>query len=179
MTNTGCTRHIIARAPIDSRQAQQRQTQQFQQRQESDFQTQQTIQGAISRVEQMETQWRATNPDYAAIHPHIKNEMKTIAEQFPPTMWPRQVELLYNSISRAMASQSRPQAAFAQQQHWDFSTAHVQGHPPDAIAAYANETKPDLIIMGSHGHSALGSIIMGSTTSGVLARCAIPVLLVR
>ena len=73
----------------------------------------------------------------------------------------------------------KPIRAFAQQQHWDFSTAHVQGQPSQAIAAYALETKPDLIVMGSHGHSALANVVMGSTTSGVLALCRIPVLLVR
>jgi nucleotide-binding universal stress UspA family protein len=39
--------------------------------------------------------------------------------------------------------------------------------------------KADLIVMGTHGHSALGSLITGSTVSGVLARCQTPVLLVR
>ncbi|MDB5900444.1 MAG: UspA protein [Ramlibacter sp.] len=73
----------------------------------------------------------------------------------------------------------KPIRAFAQQQHWDFSTAHLQGPAAEAIATYAEETKTDLIIMGTHGYSALGRIIMGSTVSGVLARCEIPVLLVR
>jgi nucleotide-binding universal stress UspA family protein len=73
----------------------------------------------------------------------------------------------------------KPIRAFAQQQHWDFSTAHVQGPAAEAIANYARDTKPDLIIMGSHGHSALASVVMGSTASGVLARCEVPVLLVR
>jgi nucleotide-binding universal stress UspA family protein len=73
----------------------------------------------------------------------------------------------------------KPIRAFAQQQHWDFSTAHLQGRASEVIAQYAGETKADLIIMGTHGHSALGNIIMGSTVGGVLARCEIPVLLVR
>ncbi len=73
----------------------------------------------------------------------------------------------------------KPIRAFAQQQHWDFSTAHVEGPAGEAIAAYALETKPDLIVMGTHGHSALGNLFMGSTVTGVLARCQVPVLLVR
>jgi nucleotide-binding universal stress UspA family protein len=73
----------------------------------------------------------------------------------------------------------KPIRAFAQQQQWDFSTAHVQGPASEAIASYARDTKPDLIVMGSHGHSALDSVVMGSTASGVLARCRFPVLLVR
>ncbi len=100
----------IARAR-DGRQAQQRQNQQFQQRQESDFQQQHATRTAIQAVERMESQWRATNPDYAAIHPHIQSEMQTIARQFPPTMWPQQIDLLYKTISRAMASQARTQGS--------------------------------------------------------------------
>jgi nucleotide-binding universal stress UspA family protein len=73
----------------------------------------------------------------------------------------------------------KPAQAFAAEQRWDSSTAHVQGRPAEAIVAYAEETRPDLIVMGSHGHSALGTMIMGSTVSGVLARCSVPVLLVR
>jgi nucleotide-binding universal stress UspA family protein len=33
--------------------------------------------------------------------------------------------------------------------------------------------------MGSHGHSALGNIVLGSVATGVLARCTVPVLLIR
>lgn len=88
---------------------QQAQNRQYEQRQRQDFQSQQTMQGAITRVEQMEAQWRATNPDYAAIHPHIQAEMQTIAQRFPPQLWPQQVELLYKSLSRAMTQVGRPQ----------------------------------------------------------------------
>ena len=37
----------------------------------------------------------------------------------------------------------------------------------------------ELILMGSHGHSALGKLVMGSVTTNVLAHCGVPVLLVR
>jgi nucleotide-binding universal stress UspA family protein len=33
--------------------------------------------------------------------------------------------------------------------------------------------------MGSHGQSALGNVVLGSVASGVLARCDVPVLLIR
>jgi nucleotide-binding universal stress UspA family protein len=33
--------------------------------------------------------------------------------------------------------------------------------------------------MGSHGHAALGNMILGSVAAGVLARCDAPVLLIR
>ena len=48
----------------------------------------------------------------------------------------------------------------------------------DALTV-ARREKPDLIVMGSHGHSALAGMVLGSVVSGVLARCKAPVLLIR
>lgn len=53
------------------------------------------------------------------------------------------------------------------------------GHAPDVIAKIADEGKYDLIIMGSHGHSNLLNLVLGSVATRVLARCKVPVLLVR
>lgn len=73
----------------------------------------------------------------------------------------------------------KPIRAFAQQQHWELSTTQLQGPAADAIAGYARDTKPDLLVMGTRGHSSLASVVMGSTVTGVLGRCQVPVLLVR
>jgi len=53
------------------------------------------------------------------------------------------------------------------------------GHAAEAIAAVADAGEPDLIVMGTHGHSALGNVLLGSVATGVLARCRAPVLLVH
>jgi nucleotide-binding universal stress UspA family protein len=53
------------------------------------------------------------------------------------------------------------------------------GNAADLIAATAKEGHFDLVIMGSHGQSALSSLVMGSVTSRVLAHCTTPVLIVR
>lgn len=73
----------------------------------------------------------------------------------------------------------RPVKAFADQQGWTIRVAHAAGPAADTIAAFAEIEKPDLIVMGSHGHSALGSMMLGSVSTGVLARCKIPLLLIR
>lgn len=73
----------------------------------------------------------------------------------------------------------RPIAAFAEQNGWKAKLTQVHGYPAEAIAEFAATLKPDLIVMGSHGHSALGNMILGSVASGVLARCKAPVLLIR
>lgn len=56
---------------------------------------------------------------------------------------------------------------------------HKVGHPANEIAATATKGKYDLVMMGTHGHSALNNLIMGSVVTKVLALCTAPVLLVR
>ena len=73
----------------------------------------------------------------------------------------------------------RPARAFAEKRGWPVQTAHAVGQTAEEIAAYANKHKPLLIVMGAHGHSALAGAVLGSVTQGVLARCKVPVLLVR
>jgi nucleotide-binding universal stress UspA family protein len=73
----------------------------------------------------------------------------------------------------------RPVKRFADQQGWKVTLAHVPGFAAEAIAAFAETLKPDLIVMGSHGHSALGGAVLGSVANGVLARCKVPLLLIR
>ena len=72
-----------------------------------------------------------------------------------------------------------PVRKFAAQRGWKVTLRHAHGPAAETIAALVEESRPDLIVMGSHGHSALGSVVLGSVTNGVLARCRTPVLLVR
>lgn len=73
----------------------------------------------------------------------------------------------------------KPLHAFAKQSGWKVDLVHQIGHAAECIAAYAKQHKIDLIVMGTHGHGALGNAVLGSVTSGVLGRCSTPVLLVR
>ncbi|MET3916432.1 nucleotide-binding universal stress UspA family protein [Variovorax sp. OAS795] len=57
--------------------------------------------------------------------------------------------------------------------------AHKVGHAADEIAAFAQNGKFDLLVMGSRGQGALSNLVLGSVAMKVLARCAVPVLLVR
>jgi nucleotide-binding universal stress UspA family protein len=71
----------------------------------------------------------------------------------------------------------RPIGAFVEQNKWRAELRHEVGHAADVIANAAKEV--DLVVLGSHGHSALGSLFLGSVASGVLARCKTPTLIVR
>ena len=53
------------------------------------------------------------------------------------------------------------------------------GSPFHEIVGYATEQKADLIVMGSHGRSALAHILMGSVAEKVVRKATCPVLCVR
>jgi nucleotide-binding universal stress UspA family protein len=54
------------------------------------------------------------------------------------------------------------------------------GHPVEHIVKEAQKSKVDLIVMGSHGRSALAAAVLGSVTYGVIHKeTKVPVLIVR
>jgi len=54
------------------------------------------------------------------------------------------------------------------------------GHPVEDIVEEAKKSRADLIIMGSHGRSALAAAVLGSVTYGVIHNeTDVPVLIVR
>jgi len=54
------------------------------------------------------------------------------------------------------------------------------GHPVKEIVKEAKRSKADLIVMGSHGRSALSATVLGSVSYGVIHNyTSIPVLIVR
>ena len=52
-------------------------------------------------------------------------------------------------------------------------------NPKDAIVHYADELKPDLVVMGAHGHKGLKDIVFGTTINAVRHKLKMPLLVVR
>jgi len=71
-----------------------------------------------------------------------------------------------------------PVRAFAAQNHWSFEARYLVGHPGDEIAQAAEEGQFGMIVMGTHGHSSLANVLLGSVATRVLARTKLPVLLI-
>lgn len=59
-------------------------------------------------------------------------------------------------------------------------TVIKSGHPVEEIVKDAEKSKVDLIVMGSHGQSALAAATLGSVTYGVIHKdTTIPILVVK
>lgn len=54
----------------------------------------------------------------------------------------------------------------------------AEGSPAATILSEAKALNADVIVMGTHGHSTLGEIVMGSVVNKVLHKADIPVLVI-
>jgi nucleotide-binding universal stress UspA family protein len=72
-----------------------------------------------------------------------------------------------------------PVRHFAAQKGWRLDAQYRVGHAGDVIAEMADSGRYDLVVMGSHGYSALGGAVLGSVATRVLARCRTPVLILH
>ena len=61
----------------------------------------------------------------------------------------------------------------------DVETTLLKGRPADEIVAFADSIDADLIVVGSRGHGAIASALIGSVSRGVLHESRRPVLIVR
>ena len=63
-------------------------------------------------------------------------------------------------------------------QGFDVTSAFTDGLPATRILELAAKRKADLIVLGSHGHTALYELLLGGTTHLVLKKARCPVLVV-
>jgi universal stress protein A len=63
--------------------------------------------------------------------------------------------------------------------HLNLRTDVREGTPFLEIVRYAREAEVDLIVMGTHGHSGLAHVLLGSVTEKVVRKAPCPVLTVR
>ncbi|NML17114.1 universal stress protein [Azohydromonas caseinilytica] len=72
-----------------------------------------------------------------------------------------------------------PIRAQLQERGFEVSFKGLVGRAPDVISQLATSEGYDMLIMGSHGHSALGNLILGSVVTNVMANTSTPVLVIR
>ncbi len=122
---------------------------------------------------------------YLAAHPEFLADVSSItALTVQPMLPPRARATLGKEVvdsyhADEAAKVLDPVVKYLSRQNLKPKTAWKVGPAGETIAKFAEAGKFDLIIMGSHGQSALSNLVMGSVATRVLAHCKVPVLLVR
>ena len=101
-----------------------------------------------------------------------------------PTIPPRAAAALDRELLHAYYADEgekvfKPLRTFLDGQRIAATFPSKTGHVADVISKTAADDKFDLVMMGSHGHSELAGLVMGSVTTRVLAGCKVPLLIVR
>jgi nucleotide-binding universal stress UspA family protein len=73
----------------------------------------------------------------------------------------------------------KPLRSFFARQGLQASFVAKVGAPAEVIADTARKGRYDLVILGSHGHGAMGNLVLGSVATKVLAGCSTPALIIR
>lgn len=73
----------------------------------------------------------------------------------------------------------KPAEAILTRQGVPFRPVKLVGDPGKEVVQHAVASGCDLIVMGTHGHTAMGNLVMGSVATKVLASSTVPVLLLK
>lgn len=73
----------------------------------------------------------------------------------------------------------KPVREFAHMQGWAWREQVAVGPVGETLARIVEAEKPDLLVMGSHGHGSFTSALLGSVAGRLLSHTQVPVLLVR
>lgn len=97
-------------------------------------------------------------------------EVTAASAIFPGTVFSAREEA--ESIARAVVDAARRSGAIATYLTWE-------GQPGEAIVAAAESEGADLVVVGTHGRSVIGRLLLGSVSEYVVRHSRVPVMVVR
>lgn len=107
-----------------------------------------------------------------------KKALKFSVDFSENTAWPL-TAIIINSDSKKAAALADKIEDSLEDRSADCAIVTLQGKETEEIINYIKEGAVELMAMGAFGHNRLRSLIMGSTTSYVIQKSTIPVLLTR
>jgi len=107
-----------------------------------------------------------------------KKALKFSVDFSENTAWPL-TAIIINSDSKKAAALADEIEDSLEDRSADCAIVTLQGKETEEIINYIKEGAVELMAMGAFGHNRLRSLIMGSTTSHVIQKSTVPVLLTR
>ncbi len=92
--------------------------------------------------------------------------------------WPLTVVIITSDANKAAELSAQVESA-AQEGAADCETIILSGKEGDEILKFIREGAVELMVMGAYGHNRLREWLVGSTTSHIIKKSPIPVLLIR
>jgi nucleotide-binding universal stress UspA family protein len=86
------------------------------------------------------------------------------------------INAYYNEESKAALA---PSEKILRDKGIPYQADYTVGDIAEQVQAYAAKHGIEMIVMGSHGHGGLKSLVMGSVATKVLTTASVPVLIVR
>jgi nucleotide-binding universal stress UspA family protein len=122
--------------------------------------------------------WLAVHPEL--VGPEAEHAFVTVVPALPPHVAryldQKTEEQYYTDLAEAVFA---PIVAFGARHGWKMIKLSAVGKPAEEIVKAAEQRRCDMIMMGSHGHSPIGNLVLGSVAQRVLAASKVPVLIVR
>lgn len=110
--------------------------------------------------------------------PPACNAMKLAADLSVRAAWPLSVVIITDdqSVGDKLIKEAE---AFLRSSTADVSIVVRKGKEDKELLKFIGEDAVDLLVMGAYGHNRLRELLLGSTTSAVIRKSRIPVLLTR
>jgi nucleotide-binding universal stress UspA family protein len=107
-----------------------------------------------------------------------ENALALAADLSARAAWPLSVVIITDDQAVA-AELSAKTEAFLETRGIDSTLLILKGKEDKELLKFIREGTVDLLVMGAYGHNRLRELILGSTTSAVIRKSTIPVLLTR
>lgn len=107
-----------------------------------------------------------------------QNALKLAAELSARAAWPLSVVIIAEDQALG-AALSEKAKAYLKTTLVDNTILVLKGKEDKELLKFTREGAVDLLVMGAYGHNRLREMLLGSTTSAVIRKSTIPVLLIR
>lgn len=126
--------------------------------------------GTFQEIESMGLAYDGSSP--------ADNALKLAVELYDRTSWPLTVIIITDDHEREVLLAQKIEE-FLEPYKIDSAIIILRGKEDREIVRFIREGSVELMVMGAYGHNRLRELILGSTTSYVIRKSTIPVLLTR